>query len=94
MAFSAVYLHSWISYTKGVPSPFAIVPSLVWQQILLTTSSSREGSELIPFSKECRYFEIHMMTISHTATRCVSLEIGDSQNLIMYKETVVTVGLS
>lgn len=38
LALCAVHLKIWISYTRGTPSPFTIVPSLVWQQSFLTTS--------------------------------------------------------
>ncbi|ORY09607.1 hypothetical protein BCR34DRAFT_589210 [Clohesyomyces aquaticus] len=36
--FSTMHLNAWIKYTNGEPSPFLIVPVLIWQQTLLATS--------------------------------------------------------
>lgn len=38
IVFSVLHLDAWIHYTKGPPSPFLIVPSLIWQQTLLAWS--------------------------------------------------------
>ena len=38
IALSAVHLNLWISYSHGLPSPFAIVPTFILQQTLLAAS--------------------------------------------------------
>lgn len=36
--FSGIHLHERVKYTKGAPSPFNIVPTLIWHQALLVWS--------------------------------------------------------
>jgi hypothetical protein len=38
IAFSAAHLNVWISYSNGPPSPITIVPTLIWQEVLLAAS--------------------------------------------------------
>ncbi|KAF2261346.1 hypothetical protein CC78DRAFT_521904 [Lojkania enalia] len=38
IVFSVIYLNSWVHYSNGAPSPFNILPVLIWQQVLLAWS--------------------------------------------------------
>ena len=36
IVFSILHMDAWIKYTNGEPSPFSIVPVLIWQQTLIS----------------------------------------------------------
>ena len=139
LALCVVHLNVWTSYTKGAPSTFSIVPTLIWQQALLTTSlltatipnmkaflqslsaswggaqfgyttkaygngtfeMHNVGSTVPPTSQDATNathsgrslpgFKTHITTSGRPVGDRSSLGSGDSQDLIIRKETVFTV---